>query len=69
MIEITSKCEHCKDAFKGIVMRVISGELQPNMAIVCPCNRIAFFIYEHREEEIMEETTKKKIGAVRGGSR
>ena len=65
MIEITSRCLHCKDAFKGIVMRVISGELRPNMAIVCPCNRIAFFIHELSEEQEEPNMMTNKIRSVR----
>lgn len=64
MIEITSKCPDCKYAFKGIVMRVIYGELQPNMAIVCPHNRIAFFIHELSGEREEQEMTTNKIRKV-----
>jgi hypothetical protein len=51
MIEIASRCGHHRDCLKGIVMRVISGDLQPDLAIACPtCGKVCILILEIEEK-------------------
>jgi hypothetical protein len=45
MITIELKCEHHREDFLGIVMRVISGEFVSTTAIACYCcSKIAVWI-------------------------
>lgn len=45
MIEVKACCGHFPDAIKGIVMRVIAGDLRPHLAIGCPeCAGLLFSI-------------------------
>lgn len=48
MIQITPGCPHgAGDLVKGIVMRVILGEIKADTAIVCPyCNKVIFYVEE-----------------------
>lgn len=51
MIEITPGCPHgAGDLVKGVVMRVIAGEIEADTAIVCPyCNKVIFYVMERSE--------------------
>lgn len=49
MIAIESQCGHLKTCIRGLVMRVIMGELRGDLAIACPeCCRVAFSVREAR---------------------
>lgn len=56
MIEIVSRCGHLRDLIKGIVMRVIIGEIAPSpgeaIVIPCPvCGKIWAFVHEVEHDE------------------
>jgi len=62
MIQITPKCAHATlDRLKGIVMRVVAGDITPDTAIVCPyCNRILFYVEEMDEEPAKEVANSRR---------
>ena len=75
MITIESYCGHLRDCIRGLVMRVIAGDLRPCLAsdaevvcivIPCPeCRRIAFSIREEALESESESESESPFLRVR----